>query len=118
VATEAVVRVRPDGYTLLLVGVPAAINATLYGKLNFNFVRDITPIAVITRVPLVMAVHPSFQAKTAPEFIAYAKANPGKIDMASAGNGSTPHMAGELFRMMAGVDMIHVPYSAAMLAIM
>jgi tripartite-type tricarboxylate transporter receptor subunit TctC len=109
-ATEAVVRARPDGYTLLLVGVPAAINATLYGKLNFNFVRDITPIAGITRVPLVMAVHPSFPANTVPEFIAYAKTNPGKIDMASAGNGSTPHMAGELFKMMAGIDMIHVPY--------
>jgi tripartite-type tricarboxylate transporter receptor subunit TctC len=110
VATEAAVRARPDGYTLLLVGVPAAINASLYGKLNFNFVRDITPIAGITRVPLVMAVHPSFPAKTVPEFIAYAKANPGKIDMASAGNGSTPHMAGELFKAMAGIDMTHVPY--------
>jgi tripartite-type tricarboxylate transporter receptor subunit TctC len=110
VATEAVVRARADGYTLLLVGVPAAINATLYGKLNFNFVRDITPVAGITRVPLVMVINPSFQVKTVPEFIAYAKANPGKIDMASAGNGSTPHMAGELFRTMAGVDMTHLPY--------
>jgi tripartite-type tricarboxylate transporter receptor subunit TctC len=110
VATDAVVRARADGYTLLLVGVPAAINATLYGKLSYNFIRDITPVAGVTRVPLVMVVHPSFQARTIPEFIAYAKANPGKVDMASAGNGSTPHMAGELFKMMAGVDMTHVPY--------
>jgi tripartite-type tricarboxylate transporter receptor subunit TctC len=110
VATEAVVRAKPDGYTLLLVGVPAAINATLYGKLNFNFIRDIAPVAGITQVPLVMVVHPSFQAKTVPEFVAYAKANPGTIDMASAGNGSTPHMGGELFRTMAGIDVTHVPY--------
>jgi tripartite-type tricarboxylate transporter receptor subunit TctC len=110
VATEAVVRARADGYTLLLVGVPAAINATLYGKLSYNFVRDVAPIAGVTRVPLVMVVNPLFQAKTVPEFIAYAKANPRKIDMASAGNGSTPHMAGELFKVMAGVDMTHVPY--------
>jgi tripartite-type tricarboxylate transporter receptor subunit TctC len=110
VATEAVVRARADGYTLLLVGVPAAINATLYGKLNYNFIRDITPVAAITRVPLVMVVNPSLQAKTVPEFIAYAKSNPGKVDMASAGNGSTPHMAGELFKTTAGVDMTHVPY--------
>jgi tripartite-type tricarboxylate transporter receptor subunit TctC len=109
-ATEAVVHSRADGYTLLLVGVPAAINATLYTRLSFNFVRDITPVAGITRVPLVMVVNPSFQARTVPELIAYAKANPGKIDMASAGNGSTPHMAGELFKKMAGVDMTHVPY--------
>jgi tripartite-type tricarboxylate transporter receptor subunit TctC len=110
VATEAVVRARADGYTLLLVGVPAAINATLYAKLNYNFIRDITPVAGITRVPLVMVVNPSFPAKTVPEFVAYAKSNPGKIDMASAGNGSTPHMAGELFKTMAGVDLTHVPY--------
>ncbi len=109
VATEAVVRAQADGYTLLLVGTPAAINATLYGRLNYNFIRDIMPAGVI-RVPLVMVVNPSFQAKTVPEFITYAEANPGKVDMASAGNGSTPHMAGELFKMMAGVDMIHVPY--------
>jgi tripartite-type tricarboxylate transporter receptor subunit TctC len=110
VATETVARARADGYTLLLVGVPAAINATLYSKLNYNFVRDITPVAGIARVPVVMVVNPSVRAKTVPEFIAYAKANPGKIDMASAGNGSTPHMAGELFKTMAGVDLTHVPY--------
>jgi tripartite-type tricarboxylate transporter receptor subunit TctC len=110
VATEAVVRAQADGYTLLLVGTPAAINATLYGRLKYNFIRDITPVAGVIRVPLVMVVNPSFQAKTVPEFIAYAKASPGKVNMASAGNGSTPHMAGELFKMMAGVNMIHVPY--------
>ncbi len=110
VATETVARARADGYTLLLVGVPAAINATLYSKLNYNFVRDITPVAGIARVPVVMVVNASVRAKTVPEFIAYAKANPGKIDMASAGNGSTPHMAGELFKTMAGVDLTHVPY--------
>jgi tripartite-type tricarboxylate transporter receptor subunit TctC len=110
VATEAVVRARADGYTLLLVGAPAAINAALYGKLNYNFIRDITPIAGVIRVPLVVVVNPLFQAKTVPEFIDFAKANPGKVDMASAGNGSTPHMAGELFKQMAGVEMIHVPY--------
>ena len=87
-----------------------AINATLYDKLNFNFIRDIAPVAGIIRVPLVMEVNPSFPAKTVPEFIAYAKANPGKINMASAGNGTAPHVAGELFKMMAGVDMVHVPY--------
>jgi tripartite-type tricarboxylate transporter receptor subunit TctC len=110
VATETVARARADGYTLLLVGVPAAINATLYSKLNYNFVRDITPVAGIARVPVVMVVNASVRAKTVPEFIAYAKANPGKIDMASAGNGSTPHMAGELFKTMAGIDLTHVPY--------
>jgi tripartite-type tricarboxylate transporter receptor subunit TctC len=110
VATETVARARADGYTLLLVGVPAAINATLYSKLNYNFVRDITPVAGIARVPVVMVVNASVRAKTVPEFIAYAKANPGRIDMASAGNGSTPHMAGELFKTMAGVDLTHVPY--------
>jgi tripartite-type tricarboxylate transporter receptor subunit TctC len=110
VATEAVVRAKADGYTLLLVGAPAAINATLYGRLNYNFIRDIAPIAGVIRVPLVMVVNPSFQARTVRELIDYARANPGKVDMASAGNGSTPHMAGELFKQMAGVDMIHVPY--------
>ena len=89
---------------------PNAINATLYEKLNFNFIRDIAPVAGIIRVPIVMVVNPSFPAKTVPEFIAYAKANPGKINMASAGNGTAPHMAGELFKMMTGVDMVHVPY--------
>ena len=108
--TEAVVKAAPDGYTLLMVGTPSAINATLYEKLNFNFIRDIAPVAGISRQSLVMVVHPSFPAKTVPEFIAHAKTNPGKISMASSGNGSSPHMAGELFKMMAGVDMVHVPY--------
>ena len=110
IAAEAVVRSAPDGYTLLLPASPDAINATLYQKLNFNFIRDIAPVAGIVRVPNVMVVHPSFPAKTVPEFIAYAKANPGKITMASAGVGSTSHMSGELFKMMAGVNMVHVPY--------
>ena len=110
IATEAVVRAPPDGYTLLLVGPPNAINATLYDKLNFNFIRDIAPVAGIIRVPNVMVVHPSVPAKTVPEFIAYAKANPGKLNMASAGNGTSPHLSGELFKMMTGVNMLHVPY--------
>jgi len=113
IATEAVVRAPWDGYTLLLVSAPAAINATLYEKLNFNFIRDIAPVASISHVPHVMVVHPAFPAKTVPEFIAYAKANAGKINMASAGNGSTPHVAGELFKMMTGVNLIHVPYRSA-----
>jgi tripartite-type tricarboxylate transporter receptor subunit TctC len=113
IATEAVVRAPSDGYTLLLVSAPAAINATLYEKLSFNFIRDIAPVASISHVPHVMVVHPSFPAKTVPEFIAYAKANAGKINMASAGNGSTPHVAGELFKMMAGVNLIHLPYRSA-----
>src|SRR6516165_3230949 len=110
IATESVVRAPADGYTLLLVGAPNAINATLYSKLNFNFIRDIAPVAGIVRVPNVMVVHPSVPATTVPEFIAYAKANSGKITMASAGVGSTSHMSGELFKMMAGVNMVHVPY--------
>jgi tripartite-type tricarboxylate transporter receptor subunit TctC len=110
IATEMVVRAPADGYTLLLVGAYNAINATLYEKLNFNFIRDIAPVASIGRVPLIMVVNPSVPAKTVPEFIVFAKANPGKISMASAGNGSTPHVAGELFKMMAGIDMVHVPY--------
>jgi tripartite-type tricarboxylate transporter receptor subunit TctC len=110
IGTELVVHAVPDGYTVLLAGPPTAINATLYEKLNFNFIRDIAPIASIVREPLIMAVNPSVPAKTVPEFIAYAKANPGKINMASAGNGSVVHIAGELFKMMAGVDMVHVPY--------
>ena len=110
IATEAVVNARPDGYTLLLVASAAAINATLYKKLNFNFIRDIAPVAGIIRLPNVMLVNPSFPAKTVPEFIAYAKANPGKISMASSGNGSSTHVAGELFKMMTGIDMVHVPY--------
>jgi tripartite-type tricarboxylate transporter receptor subunit TctC len=110
IATEAVVRAPADGYTLLLAGTQNTINATLYDKLNFVFLRDIAPIASIIRFPLVMVVHPSVPAKTVPEFIAFAKANPGKLTMASGGIGSTPHLAGELFKMMAGVDMVHVPY--------
>jgi tripartite-type tricarboxylate transporter receptor subunit TctC len=110
IGTEAVVRAPADGYTLLLVGAASAINATLYDKLNFNFIRDIAPVAGITRAPEVMVVHPSVPAKTVPEFIAYAKVNPGKLTMASGGIGSLSHVAGELFKMMAGVDLVHVPY--------
>jgi tripartite-type tricarboxylate transporter receptor subunit TctC len=110
IGTEAVVRSPADGYTLLLVGPPHAINATLYDKLNFNFIRDIAPVAGIMSVSNVMVVNPSVPAKTVPEFITYAKANPGKINMASSGNGSSTHVAGELFKMMTGVDMVHVPY--------
>src|SRR5207237_8233908 len=113
IGTEAVVRAPPDGYTLGLVGAANAINATLYDNLNFNVIRDIVPVAGIVRAPNVMVVHPSFPAKTVPEFIAYAKANPGKINMASAGNGSTPHVSGELFKMLTGVNMQHVPYRGA-----
>ena len=109
IATAAVVRAPPDGYTVLLVNAANALNATLYDNLNFNFIRDIAPVAGIMRVPSAMVVHPSVPAKTVPEFIAYAKANPGKINMGSAGNGSTPHVFGELFEMMAGVSMVHVP---------
>ncbi len=109
-ATEAVVRAAPDGYTLLLVTLSNAINASLYGNLAFNFIRDIAPIAGIMRTPGVMEVNPSVPAKTAPEFIAYAKANPHKITMASAGNGASSHLAGELFMLMTGIDMVHVPY--------
>jgi tripartite-type tricarboxylate transporter receptor subunit TctC len=110
VATEFVVRAPADGYTLLLVAAPAAINATLYDNLIFNFMRDIAPVAGIVRVPEVMVVNPSVPANTVPEFIAYAKANPGKINLASAGNGSVPHVAGELFKSMAGVDLVRVGY--------
>jgi len=110
IATEAVVRAPADGYTLLMVGTTQAINATIYDKLNFNFIRDIAPVASIDRDALVMAVNPSVPARTVPEFIAYAKANPGKISMASAGIGSTGHMSGELFKMMTGVTTLHVPY--------
>ena len=110
IATEAVVRSAPDGHTLLLVTPANAINATLYEKLNFDFIRDIAPVASIMRAPLVMVVNPSFPAKTVPEFIAYAKAHPGQLSMASSGVGGPNHMAGELFKTMTGVDMIHVPY--------
>jgi tripartite-type tricarboxylate transporter receptor subunit TctC len=110
IAAEAVVNASPDGYTLFLANLSNAINATLYEKLNFNFMRDIAPVAGISRAPLVMVVHPSISAKTIPEFIAYAKANPGKVNMGSAGIGSAGHLAGELFKMMAGVNLVHVPY--------
>jgi tripartite-type tricarboxylate transporter receptor subunit TctC len=113
IATDAVARASPDGYTLLLITSANAINATLYDKLNYNFIRDIVPIASIVRVPLVMEVHPSVPARTVAEFIAYAKANPGKINMASAATGGLTHVAGELFKMTAGVDLFHVPYRGA-----
>src|SRR6516225_2523761 len=113
IATEAVVRAAPDGYTLLYVTTANASNATLYDKLNFNFVRDIAPIAPIVSFPYIMEVNPSVPAKTLPEFIAYAKANPGKINMASPGIGSTPHVNGELFKVMTGTNMVHVPYRSA-----
>ena len=110
IATEMVARAPADGYTLLSVVTAAAINATLYDKLNFNFIRDIAPVASIIRVPLVMVINPSIRASTVPEFIAYAKANPGTISLASPGTGTAPHVAGELFKMMTGVNMLHVPY--------
>jgi tripartite-type tricarboxylate transporter receptor subunit TctC len=113
IATEMVIRSAPDGYMLLLSSAANAINATLYPDLNFNFIRDAAPIATVARAPQVMEVHPSVPANTVPEFIAYAKANPHKINMASAGNGSVQHVAGELFKMMTGVDMVHVPYKGA-----
>ena len=108
--TETVVNARPDGYTILMASTTNAINATLYDKLSFNFIRDIAPVATISRNTLVMVVHPSIPAKTVPEFIAYAKANPRKLNMASPGNGSPNHVSGELFKMMTGADMVHVPY--------
>ena len=110
IGTEAVVRAAPDGYTLGLFGAPSAINATLYDKLNFNFLRDIAPVAPIVRFPNIMVVNPSILSKTLPEFIAYAKTNPGKINMASPGSGSTPHVTGELFKAMTGTNLVHVPY--------
>ena len=110
IATEAVVHAQPDGYTLLLVAPANAINAALYDKLSYNFIRDIAPVAGLIRFPNVMVVNPAVPAKTVPEFIAYAKANPGSLNMASSGNGSTIHVSGELFKMMTGVNMVHVPY--------
>jgi tripartite-type tricarboxylate transporter receptor subunit TctC len=111
IATQVVVSAPPDGYTLLLVGPTNAINTTFYQKLNFDFIRDIAPVASITRQPQVMLTNPSFPAKTIPEFIKYAKANPGKINMSSPGVGSISHLAGELFKMMAGVNLVHVPFN-------
>ncbi|HEY7302345.1 MAG TPA: tripartite tricarboxylate transporter substrate binding protein [Xanthobacteraceae bacterium] len=110
IGTETVVNAPADGYTLLLATLPNAVNARLYEKLNFDFIRDIAPVAGIIRVPMVILLHPSVPARTVPEFIAYAKANPGKVNMASAGTGSAPHMAGELFNFMAGTKLVHVPY--------
>jgi len=110
IATDLVVNAPPDGYTLLLSTVPNAVNATLYDNLGFDFMRDTAPVAGIIRVAMVVLVHPSVPANTLPEFLSYVKANPGKVNMASAGIGSAPHMAGELFNFMAGVKMVHVPY--------
>jgi tripartite-type tricarboxylate transporter receptor subunit TctC len=112
-ATETVVHSAPDGYTLLMIGPSSTINATLYDKLNFVFLRDIAPVASTIRQPQIILANPSLPARTIPEFIAYAKANPGKITMASAGTGSSGHLAGELFKMMAGVNILHVPYRGA-----
>jgi tripartite-type tricarboxylate transporter receptor subunit TctC len=110
IGTEAVVRAAADGYTLILAGANNAINATLYDNLKFNFVRDIAAVGSVMRGPFVMAVNPSVPAKTVSEFIAYAKANPGKVNLGSAGSGTAPHVCGELFKLMAGVEMVHVPY--------
>src|SRR5215831_17217671 len=110
IGTESVVRATPDGHTLLLMGLSNAMNATLYNKLNFNFIREIAPVASIGGAPYVMVVHPSIPAKTVPEFIAYAKANPGKINMGSSGSGSVSHVFGERFKMMTGINLVHVPY--------
>jgi tripartite-type tricarboxylate transporter receptor subunit TctC len=117
IATEAVVRSAPDGYTLLWTTSADEINATLYTKLNYNYLRDIAPIANIDLLPLVLEVNPSFPVKTVPEFIAYAKANPGKVNFATGGIGSSQHVAGELFKFMTGVDLVHVPYRGAALAV-
>jgi len=110
IGAEVVVRAPPDGYTLLFVTLNNAVNTTLYDNLSFNFIRDIAPVASISRNPFVLEVHPSVPAKSVPEFVAYSKANPGKINFGSSGNGSAPHIAGELFKMMAAVDLVHVPY--------
>jgi tripartite-type tricarboxylate transporter receptor subunit TctC len=117
IATDAVIRAPADGYTLLLGGAVNAVNATLYDKLGFNFISDVAPVAGVVRFPNVMTVSASFPAKTVPEFIAYAKANPGKINQGSSGNGTTQHLAGELFKTMTGVDFLHVPYRGAAQAI-
>jgi len=117
IATEAVVKAAPDAYTLLVFDASPAINTNLYDNLNFAFLRDIAPVASIVRSPLIMVINPAIPAKTVPEFIVYAKANAGKINMASTGNGATPHVTGELFKIMAGVDMVHVPYRGAAPAI-
>ena len=113
IGTDVVAHATPDGYTLLLVAASNTINTTLYDKLNFDFTRDISPIAAIASAPLILVVNPSFPAKTVAELIAHAKTNPGKVTMASVGNGSGPHVAGELFKMMAAVDLVHVPYRVA-----
>jgi tripartite-type tricarboxylate transporter receptor subunit TctC len=113
IATEAVVKAAPDGYTLLLITAANAINATLYGALNFNFIRDIAPVAALGHEPNAVLVNPSVPAKTIPELIARAKANPGKLAMASGGNGAPSHVSGELFKMMTGVNLVHVPYRGA-----
>jgi tripartite-type tricarboxylate transporter receptor subunit TctC len=117
IGTEVAVRASPDGYTLLMAGNSNAANATLYDKLNFNFLRDMAPIASVMRVPQVLDVNPSVQVKTVPEFIAYAKANPGKLHMGSGGIGTPEHVAGELFKMMTGVNIVHVPYRGGALAV-
>jgi tripartite-type tricarboxylate transporter receptor subunit TctC len=117
IGTEAAVRAAPDGYSLVLLGPPAAINATLYEKLNFNVIRDIAPVASIARAPNVLEVSLSVPVTTVPEFIAYAKANPGKLNMASGEIGSSNHVSGELFKMMAGINLVHVPYRGAVAAI-
>lgn len=117
IATESVVRSPPDGYTLLMAGLPNAINATLYERLNFNFIQDITPVAAVVSTVNLLVVNPAVPARTVPELIAYAKANPGRLNMASAGAGSAPHLAGELLKTMAGIDMVHVPYRGMALAL-
>ena len=117
IATGVVARAPPDGYTLLQIGPANTINATFHDKLSFNFIRDIAPVASMVNVPSVMEINPSVRAETVPEFIAYAKANPGKLNMASAGNGTASHVSGELFKMMTGLDMAHVPYRGVPLAL-
>ena len=115
IATEAVVQASPDGYTLLLATVSNAINATLYDDLTFNFIRDMAPVAAVSATPFILVVNPLFPAKTVSEFVTYAKSNPGKVNMASNGNGSAPHIFGELFKEMAHVDLVHVPYRSSFL---